>query len=141
LKNIAPIATQQFLEKADHFLQGMNLLSDGMSTYRSGISLLAIHSAISLTDAIRIGLTGTRGKYQDHMQAATELSTLCASHRVSDRRGIGHLKWLLGQKSIVAYERNRLDDKTVLLAVDKAQKFSAWAYNCFEEILRAQGSA
>ena len=125
----------------DRFLQGVNLLSDGVSTCRSGISLLAIHSAISIIDAIRIGLTGKRGKYQNHLQAATELSALYASHRVSDKRGIGHLKWLLGQKSIVAYERNRLDDKTVWLAVDKAQKFSAWAYNCFEEILRAQGSA
>jgi hypothetical protein len=140
LKNIAPIATQQFMGKADHFLQGMNLLSDDMNAYRSGISLLAIHSAISLTDAIRMGLTGKRGKEQDHMGAANALSALCASNRVSDRRGIGHLKWLLGQKNAVAYEHHRLDDSSVFLAIDKAQKYSAWAYNCFGEMLGAKGN-
>lgn len=137
MKNVNSIATQQFREKADHFLEGMRLLSDDVRVYRTGISLLAIHSAISLSDAIKIGLTGKRGKYQDHAQAALELDRLCASNGVTNRRGIGHFKWLLAQKNGVAYERHLLDDSSVRQATDKAEKFNAWAYNEFKEVLRA----
>jgi hypothetical protein len=70
-------ATQQYIEKADCFLEGMRLLADDIPAYRSGVGLLAIHSAISLGDAIKVGLTGKRGKYQDHSQALT-CSISCA---------------------------------------------------------------
>jgi len=104
LKNISPVKTHQYIEKADHFFQGMNLLADDVSSYQSGIGLLAIHSAISLSDAICVGLTGRRGKYQDHAQAARELDGLCASNKVSNKQGIRHFEWFLGQKNAVAYE-------------------------------------
>ena len=136
MKNISPIATQQYIEKADHFLRGMKLLADDISSYRTGIGLLAIHSAVSLGDAITIGITGKRGKYQDHARAASELGKICASHGVSNMQGIDHLSWLLGQKNTVAYEDRRFDDKSVRLAIDKAERFNAWAYNYFKEILR-----
>jgi len=137
LKNISPIATQQYVEKADHFLQGMELLNDDLSSYRTGIGLLAIHSAISLSDAITVGLTGERGTYQDHARAVRELEQLCSSNRISNKKGISHFKWLLAQKNVVAYHADRLDDASVKLAVDRAERFSAWAYNHFKEILRA----
>lgn len=136
LKNISPIATQQFIEKADHFLQGMKLLAEDVPAYRTGIGLLAIHSAISLGDAITIGITGKRGKYQDHAHAARELGRICASHRISHKQGIDHLRWLLGWKNAVAYAHDRIDDQAVLMAVDRAERFNAWAYNHFKEILR-----
>jgi hypothetical protein len=136
LKNISPTQTQQYIEKADHFLQGMKLLIDDVSSYRTGIGLLAIHSAISLSDAIRMGLTGKRGKYQDHAQAAQELNRLCASHKISNRQGIEHFRWLLGQKNAVAYEHRRFDDDSVRLAVEKAERFNVWAYDQFKEVLR-----
>jgi hypothetical protein len=140
LKNVSPIATQQYIEKADHFLQGMKLLVDDIPAYRTGIGLLAIHSAVSLGDAITIGITGRRGKYQDHDRAARELGKICASHGVSNTKGIDHLSWLLGWKNAVAYEHHRIDNQAVLMAVDKAERFNAWAYNYFREILRvAQG--
>ena len=137
MKNLNPAATQQYVEKANHFLQGMKLLNDDVGNYRSGVGLLAIHSAISLSDAICMGLTGRRGKYQDHAQAARQLSRLCASKRISNTQGVEHFKWLLGQKNAVAYEHRRFDDDSVWLAVDKAEKFNAWAYNYFKGILRA----
>jgi len=136
LKNVDPVATQQYIEKADHFLHGMKLLNDDIGNYRSGIGLLAIHSAISLSDAVTVGLTGKSGKYQDHAHSASELNRLCASNKVSNTQGVSHLKWLLAQKNVVAYEHRRFDDRSVRLAVDKAEKFNAWAYNYFKEILR-----
>jgi len=141
VRNINPIATSQYIEKADHFLQGMKLLGEDAGSYRSGIGLLAVHSAISLTDAIMIGCTGRRGKYQDHLQSARALEELCRSSRVRDRKGVQHLHWLLSQKNVIAYEHRRLDDNSIRMAMDRAEKFSAWAYNCFKEILRAQASA
>lgn len=136
MRNVDPATTQQYIDKAGHFLQGMKLLNDDVANYRSGVGLLAIHSAISLSDAISVALTGKRGKYQDHAQAARGLNKLCASNKISNRQGINHFKWLLGQKNAVAYEHRRFDDDSVRLAVDKAEKFSAWAYNHFKEILR-----
>ena len=130
------IATKEYIEKADHFFQGMRLLRDDVPAYRTSIGLLAIHSAISLSDAIKSGTNGKRGKYQDHAQAAGELERLCVSTKVSDRKGITHLKWLIGQKSFVAYSQYRLDDTSVRQAVDKAERFNAWAYNSFKEVLR-----
>jgi len=48
---------------------------------------------------------------------------------------------LLSQKNAVAYQEDPFDDSSVKLAVDKAQKFNAWAYIHFKEILRAQSGA
>jgi hypothetical protein len=114
----------------------MKLLSDDVRNYRSGVGLLAIHSAISLSDAISVGLTGKRGKYQDHMQAARGLNRLCASNTISNMQGVRLLEWLLGQKNTVAYEHRRFDDDSVRLAIEKAERFNAWAYIYFKEVLR-----
>ncbi|MGB7585412.1 MAG: hypothetical protein WBM11_11245 [Terriglobales bacterium] len=140
MKNVNPIATQQFVDKADHFLQGMKLLNDDVKSYRSGVGLLAIHSAISLSDAIMVGLTPKRGKHQDHAQAARELERVCSKNKV-DTRGIDHLRWLLARKNEVAYQERRFDDASVKIAVDKAQRFNVWAYDQFREVLRAQADA
>ena len=140
MKNIDPVATKRYVDKADHFFQGMRLLGDDIESYRSGVGLLAIHSAISLSDAITVGLTGKRGRYQDHAQAARELERICSTNKV-DRRGLEHFRWLLAKKNAVAYQEVRFDDASVKLAVDKAQRFNAWAYIQFREVLRAQANA
>ncbi len=136
MKNLDRITTQQYIEKADHFFHGMGLLSDDVTAYRTSIGLLAIHSAISLSDAITVGLTGEKQRYHDHAQAAKTLRSLCGSHKISNKQGIEHFRWLLAQKNTVAYQERRLDDASVRLAVDKAGKFYAWAYYYFEEVLR-----
>jgi hypothetical protein len=114
----------------------MKLLSDDNRDLRYGVGLLAVHSAISLSDAISVGLTGKRGKYQDHAQAARELDLLCGSYKIANRQGIDHFRWLLGQKNAIAYEHRRFDDDSVRLAVEKAERFNVWAYNHFKEVLR-----
>ncbi len=89
-----------------------------------------------LATAIKVALTGEPGKYEDHKQAANELDKLRASNGVSDANGIKHLTWLLSKKSAVAYQHSRFDDSSVRLAKEKAERFNAWAYNHFKEILR-----
>jgi hypothetical protein len=82
MENRAPILTYRYVDKADHFLQGMRLLADDFEAYRTSIGLLAIHSAISLNDAILAGVTGQSGKYEDHSNAARELERICGELKV-----------------------------------------------------------
>ena len=138
MKNLDPVATQQYIDKADHFFHAMRLLADDLQSYRTSIALLAVHSAISLNDAITVGLTGKRGKSQDHSAAATELEKLAKKSHLKALQGVQHLRWLLGQKSKISYQADHLDDAKILMAVDRAEKFNAWAYNYFKEILRVQ---
>ncbi len=76
MKNLDPVATQQYIEKADHFLQAMKLAALELAPYRTGIALLAVHSAISLNDAIAAGVTGKSGKHQDHLAAVRALEAI-----------------------------------------------------------------
>lgn len=140
MKNLDPIATRQYIDNADHFFQAMKLAADDLAAYRTGIGLLAVHSAISLNDAITSGITGRKNKHQDHAAAATGLEKIVKRHRIGDLRGVNHFRWLLSQKTHIAYSRNRLDDALVRLSVDRAEKFQAWAYNNFKDILHAPGA-
>lgn len=99
--------------------------------------LLAVHSSISLNDAIAVGITGKRSKSEDYRLAATELERLCKATQVTDRKGVQHLSWLLAMKTDVAYGEKRLDKIFLLAARDKAERFQAWAYNNFKGVLRA----
>jgi hypothetical protein len=137
VKNVDPVATKQYIEKADHFFQAMKLAADDIASYRTSIGLLAVHSAISLTDAIASGITGSKSKHQDHLQAATDLEKISKKYGVPNLNGIGHFRWLLQEKSKIAYGRERLDDAFVRMSITRAERFHAWAYNYFKEILHA----
>jgi hypothetical protein len=54
LKNLDPIATQQYIEKADHFLQAMKLAALELAPYRTGIALLAVLAPSRLTMQSRL---------------------------------------------------------------------------------------
>lgn len=138
MKNLNPVATQQYIDKSDHFFHAMRLVADDVQPYRTAIALLAVHSAISLNDAITVGLTGKRGKNQDHLAAVGELEKLARKSHLSALQGVQHLRWLLGQKSKISYQTDHLDDAKIRMAIDRAEKFNAWAYNHFKEILRVQ---
>ncbi|MGB8580834.1 MAG: hypothetical protein WCD47_08430 [Candidatus Sulfotelmatobacter sp.] len=136
MKNLDPITTQQYIEKADHFLRAMKKLAVlGLAPHRTGIALLAVHSAISLNDAITAGVTGKRGKHQGHLDAVTELERISREHHIENRSGIGQFRGLLAEKTRIAYGNERLDDSLVLLSISRAERFHAWAYNYFKEIL------
>ena len=140
MENRAPILTAQYVEKADHFLQGMRLLAYDYAAYRSGIGLLAIHSAISLNDAILAGVAGARSKAEDHTSAARELERVCGELKITTTPGLRHFSWLLSRKSHIAYGDQRIDDNDVKAAVDKAERFANWAYTHFKEVLGGRRS-
>jgi len=68
MENHNPLLTSHYREKADHFLYGMRLLADDFTAYKTSIGLLAIHSAISLNDAILAGITGERNNQRTILQ-------------------------------------------------------------------------
>jgi hypothetical protein len=140
MKNIDPVATRQFIEKADHFFHAMRLAADDIAAYRTSIGLLAVHSAISLNDAISSGLSGSRSRHQDHSGAARDLEKISRKYGISDLVGVGHLRWLLQEKSKIAYGPERLDDALIRLSITRAERFHAWAYNYFKEILHASAT-
>ena len=115
----------------------MQLTGDDLGAYGTSVALLAVHSSISLNDAILVAVTGRKRSAQDHMVAANELERTCDQLRVKDKRGVQHLRWLLSQKTDVAYGTKRLDRDRIVAAKDKAEKSFSWAYNCFGEILHA----
>jgi hypothetical protein len=115
----------------------MRLVSEDMFAYGSSVALLAVHSSISLNDAIAVGVTGRRTKSEDHKRAATDLEKLCKASKVTDRKGVQHLSWLLARKTDIAYGEKRLDQTFLLAARDRAERFQAWAYNNFKGVLRA----
>jgi hypothetical protein len=138
MQNLSPLLTAHYLGKAVHFLGAMKLLADDLATYKSSVGLLAVHSAISLNDAILAGVTGKRSKGEDHGNAARELEKVCALARIKNTNGIQHLTWLLGKKTEIAYGEHRLSDATLQLSIDKAERFSNWAYTNFKEVLRVE---
>jgi hypothetical protein len=135
MENRDPILTACYVDKADHFLQGMRLLADDVEAYRTGIGLLAVHSAISLNDAIFAGIRGERWTADNHFAAVHELERICNELKITAAQGIRHFSLLLSNKTEFAYGTQRIDDSAVKSAVDRAERFANWAYTHFKEVL------
>ncbi len=138
MENHNPLLTAHYVERADQFLQGMRLLADDLNSYGSGVGLLAVHSAISLNDAILVAVTGKHSKGDNHQTAVHGLETACHEGRVRDKNGINHFKWLISKKSNIAYGGDRVGDKELKQSITAAQRFAAWAYTHFKEVLRVE---
>ncbi|HEY2585607.1 MAG TPA: hypothetical protein VGI81_07580 [Tepidisphaeraceae bacterium] len=126
--------------RAESFASGMKFLSDDLDTYAAAVALLAVHGAISLTDAVLIGYSGRRSKEQDHRAASALLEKLCHARRV-DGSGLKHLVWLLARKTNFAYGDRRVDRSEVKAAVLMAERFQAWVYRTFPEVAREDQSS
>lgn len=132
MQNLKPDCDAKYLDKSSHYFHGMKSLSGDISKHRTSISLLAVHSAISLSDAIVAGVTGKRGKHQDHRQTIIELGKICRGKKISDGKGMSHLQWLRAKKTAIAYGPDPVADASIKSAIDHAERLSAWAYNHFE---------
>jgi len=55
----------------------MLLLAENFDMYDAAVSLLAVHCAISLNDAVQIAATGKRSKYENHSQTLSDLEGIC----------------------------------------------------------------
>lgn len=126
---MADIQASKLRDKAEHMLQGMALLNEDPNSYRSGIGLLAVHSAMLFMDTIRAEMGERNDGFDSHMQSVRMFEKICK--RKGDYAGIKHVRWLVERKDEIAYKSKRIDDFELSAAVDHAKKFSTWAYKSY----------
>jgi hypothetical protein len=117
---------QHYLQRATDFLEGMQLTRTDESYWNSS-ALLAIHAAVSYSDALRIGLGDQRLSADDHRQAADELQKALPSRNAGNQTGIKHLRYLLSKKHLVAYGDHRLEQADYETLFTRAERFALWA--------------
>jgi len=128
------IEVRHYLGRARDFLEGMKLLKDDLEVFRFSAALLAIHGAISYSDALRVGLGNDAVFADDHMSAASILRSLLLERRLGNLRGVQRLESLLAKKSRVAYSQSRLDLNEIALIVQNAERFAVWAETVGKEL-------
>ena len=115
-----------YYRRATQLADAMKLCRDDLSAYASAAALLAVHSAISYSDALLIGFGGVRPRGENHREAVTALKRACTKARV-DQQGIGHFQKLLSVKTDVSYGEKRFDDERVEALCNTADRFRVWA--------------
>jgi hypothetical protein len=120
------VEVEHYIRRATDFLEGMQL-TRADSDYWNSSALLAIHSAVSFTDALRIGLGDTNLSLDNHRRAADLLDKLLSLRNSVDQRGLKHLRFLLSRKNLVAYEKRRLERTDYEALFTQAERFAHWA--------------
>jgi hypothetical protein len=119
------VQVQHYIERATDFSRGMRLMSDDEDHVNSS-ALLAIHSAISYSDALRAGLGDQRLSSDDHRNAVDTLQGLLNTNRYKEQQGLRHFKLLLSKKSRVAYSDHPLSLTERKDLVTAAERFEVW---------------
>jgi hypothetical protein len=112
--------------RATQLANAMKLCVDDLSAYASAAALLAVHSAISYSDAIMVGLDGTRPRGENHLEAVAALKRVCSRARI-DHQGIAHLQKLLRAKTDISYGEKSVDDERIVALCIAAERFQVWA--------------
>lgn len=118
---------QHYVCRARDFYNGMRLLQEDLTEYKLSSALLGIHSAISYSDALRLGLGCTDISADDHRAAASDLRSRLTSRRMEKTQGASHLEKLLSQKSRIAYSADEARESEVEDIVKRAERFASWA--------------
>jgi len=112
--------------RATQLADAMKLCQDDLSAYASAAALLAVHSAISYSDAVLIGLSGARPRGENHREAISALKRACSGARI-DRQGILHLDKLLSAKTDISYCEKQVDNERIAALCIAAERFQVWA--------------
>ena len=117
-------AGRLYLAKAQQFCAEAK--SASMNSRHDAAMLNAVHAAISAADAICVALGGRRSSDADHQRAADLLQEI--GGRSSDIAiQVRRLRELLAKKNVVEYESRQATAKEATSAVQKAERFVAWA--------------
>jgi hypothetical protein len=120
------ISVRVYHDRALQLANAMELCHDDMTAYCSAVALLAVHSAISYTDAVLIKLTGQRSRSQDHKKAVAAIEKACEKGQIRTD-GIKHLDKLVGAKTDVAYGDEEVDHQKIEFLYVAAARFQTWA--------------
>jgi hypothetical protein len=121
-----------YYRRATQLADAMKLCQDDLSAYASAAALLAVHSAISYSDALLIGLGSTRPRGENHREAVTALKRACTRAKI-DRQGVGHFQKLLSVKTDVSYGEKRVDDERAAALCVIAERFRVWAERILQQ--------
>lgn len=117
--------TRHYIDRAADFYAGSKLTQLD-EHYKNSAALLAIHSAISYSDALRVGLGDLSLRADDHKEAVTSLKRLLASKRLDNPAGYKNFEDLLSMKNRISYGSQTIDAKTSSLIATKAERFANW---------------
>jgi hypothetical protein len=123
---MSAVLVQHYIQRARDFFQAMQLLRDD-GDYKNAAGLLAIHSAISYADALRVGLGDSRLQAESHTKSIIDLRNLLVQRRYENLSGVDHLAFLLSKKSAISYGKERFDLKSVQALNQRAERFAFWA--------------
>lgn len=112
--------------RATQLADAMKLCQDDLSAYASAAVLLAVHSAISYSDAILIGFSSARPRGENHQEAVNALKKACSQAKI-DHQGIVHLQKLLSAKTDVSYGEKQIDNERITALCIAAERFQVWA--------------
>lgn len=113
-------------QRAIQLANAMKLCQDDLPSYASAVALLAVHCAISYSDAVLLGLGSDRPRGENHAQAVRSLTRACNRAKV-DRNGIGHFQRLLSVKTDVSYGDRAFDNERIAALCVTAERFQTWA--------------
>jgi len=115
-----------YYRRATQLAGAMKLCQDYLPAYASAAVLLAVHSAISYSDALLIGLGNARPRGESHREAVTALKGTCTKAGI-DHHGITHLQRLLSAKTDISYGDKQIEDEKVTALCIAAERFEVWA--------------
>lgn len=128
---MAEISVGVYRSRALQLAKAMNLCHDGMESYASAVALLAVHSAISFSDAVLIRLTGQRSRSKDHRKTIDAITDACKKAKIQTG-GVKHLDKLVSAKTDISYGDREVDEQTVNVLYLAAGRFQAWAEHLLE---------
>lgn len=114
-----------YYRRAIQLADAMRLCQDDMAAYASAAALLAVHSAISYSDALLIMLTSRRSHGENHRDAVRTLKMACTSAKI-DQQGVAHFQKLLNAKTNISYGDQQVDDERAKALCITAGRFQAW---------------
>lgn len=117
--------------RAMQMADAMKLCQEDLPSYGSAAALLAVHSAISYSDAVAIGLGGSQPRGENHREAIASLRKICTAARV-DHRGISHFQALISAKTDISYGKHSIDNERVRAFCVAAERFQVWAERILE---------
>ena len=121
-----PLTVRHYIRRAGEFVLAMQLIRDDPE-YHNAAALLAIHAAISYTDALRMGLGDRSLSADDHRTSVDSLRRLLREHRIETELPLRQLQTLLASKTAVAYGGGRLSEDGFSQLFVAAERYASWA--------------
>lgn len=112
--------------RAIQLADAMKLCRDDLTAYASAAALLAVHSSISYSDAVLLGLDGKGARRENHQDAVQALRRACNRKNLG-QQGLLHLQRLLGAKTDISYGDRAIDNERTMALCIAAERFQVWA--------------